>query len=454
MATVPGGQGRGGRPEAGRGVLDGTDRLFEVAERRAERLIALIRIAVAVLLGSVFVVAVGGTVPPGDVVLRRQLVVAVATLAAYFVAGLVSFLLTARGRARRRYAFAFVTLDVLFVIGSLWLNRINTGLPPNYLVVFPVVWLIPVILTFGALRYDVRLQVWVVVLLVAGVGVLALPPGAWVDALVRPAPDAVARFFAVPPNVMRLVMLLLAGLVLVVVVVRTRRLLAESLEETRRRLHLTRYLPQEVAERLLGPEGEGLRAGRRQRVVVMFVDVRDFTARAEGMDPAAIGDLLGRLRREIGAAAAAEGGVVDKFVGDDAMIVFGFPEPASDDVDRAVACGRDVLARVDALSDALEADGAPPLAVGVGLHAGEAFVGAIGDATRLEFTVVGDTVNVAARVEKATREAGVPFLATDAVAAAARDGPTWRFVDETTVRGRTAPVALYAVPAAAEDAAA
>jgi adenylate cyclase len=131
-----------------------------------------------------------------------------------------------------------------------------------------------------------------------------------------------------------------------------------------------------------------LREGRRQAVAVMFVDIRGFTTLAETMDPDT-GRLLADFRRFVVATATRCDGVVDKFIGDAAMLVLGLPSPRPDDARRALTCARALLAGTpDEWARDLEATGGNgAIELGVGLHAGDAFCGAVGDETRLEFTV-------------------------------------------------------------------
>jgi adenylate cyclase len=140
-------------------------------------------------------------------------------------------------------------------------------------------------------------------------------------------------------------------------------------------------------------------------------------------------------------------GVVDKFIGDAAMLVFGLPSPRPDDARRALSCARALLAGTPGEwargPEATSRNGA--IELGIGLHAGDAFCGAVGDETRLEFTVLGDTVNVAARLEQETKAVGLPLVVSRAFLAAAGervDGRNWQQLGARTLRGRTQPVDL------------
>ncbi|HET6520319.1 MAG TPA: adenylate/guanylate cyclase domain-containing protein [Geminicoccaceae bacterium] len=414
-------------------------RLFEEAEVRAERTVALLRVAVALILAGIFLLAVVGTAPAGDVVVARQHHLALATMAGYLALGLLSFWLAATGRLRLWMPWVFVTLDVGFIVVSVDLGLRNTALPSHYLAGLPVIWLAPRVLGFGALRYNPYLQADVTLALAAGLVPLAGAGDPWGGPLDEAPPVGLRFFFGAPPNAMRLVMLLLAGLVLVIAAARARALLRRAIDEARRRANLTRYLPPEIADWLAETSADELRRGRRQTVAVLFADVRGFTERAETMDPAALGRFVTEFRRRVGVAAERHGGVIDKFVGDSAMVVFGVPDPRPTDARDALRCAREVLASVAAWGDGAR--------VGVGVHFGEVFCGAVGDETRLEFTVLGDTVNVAARIEQATKAAGFPLIASKELLDAAGEDPAsdprWTSLPPEPLRGRHRPVRLF-----------
>ncbi|WP_018263120.1 adenylate/guanylate cyclase domain-containing protein [Methylobacterium sp. WSM2598] len=220
-------------------------------------------------------------------------------------------------------------------------------------------------------------------------------------------------------------------------------LAVSAVREAGRRASLSRFLPEELVTRL-ADDVEGLRAGRRQFAAIVFVDLRGSTGLAERLDPHALSVLLTAFRRRIIRLARLHGGVVDKFIGDGALLVFGLPEPRPDDAARALAFARSLAA----LAGRPSARWARPHGIGIGVHYGEVFCGIIGQQARLEFTVLGDTVNVAARLEQATKVHGVAILASEAAcrAAGARGG-AWREVSRAPLRGRREAMAYYA-PAA------
>jgi adenylate cyclase len=342
--------------------------------------------------------------------------------------------------------WAFATGDAGFLLINVELNVFTTGLGGNYLASLPALWLAPLVLAFGALQYNPTRLVYSTVLLAGGLVAIAaadFPVGTSADA----PSAALGRFFDAPPNIMRLAMFVAAGAILVAAAARTRSLLQRAIDETRRRANLTRYLPAEIAGQLAESGLTALREGRRQAVAVMFLDIRGFTRRAETMDPAETGRLLADFRRFVVATATRYEGVVDKFVGDSAMLVFGVPSPRPDDARRALNCALALLAGTPGewARDLETRGGRGGIEIGIGLHAGDAFCGAVGDEARLEFTVLGDTVNVAARLEQETKVAGLRLVVSrDFLAAAGEtvDGPAWQPLGSRTLRGRTSPIDL------------
>lgn len=212
--------------------------------------------------------------------------------------------------------------------------------------------------------------------------------------------------------------------------------------ERERRVNLGRYLPAQIAGQLAEHGTAILSAGRRQEVAVLFTDVRGFTTLAESLDPASLWQFLTEFRRRVAVAADAHGGVIDKFIGDAAMVVFGVPEPRQDAARDALGCARALLREVADWNG----DREEPVRIGIGVHWGPVFCGAVGDGGRLEYTVVGDTVNVAARLQDETKAAGVPLVASHTALAAAGEEPEaggWRALPAKPLRGRDGVVALY-----------
>jgi adenylate cyclase len=215
--------------------------------------------------------------------------------------------------------------------------------------------------------------------------------------------------------------------------------------ERLRQRNLARYLPAPFAEQLAN-EGLGAVKSRSCAATIMFIDIRGFTALARTLAPAEVFALLQSYRRIVASAVRTYGGFIDKFVGDGALAVFGIAEGPEDSAGCAVTAALEIVARVDEWGRRQRAAGRPALKIGIGLHHGEVLVGAIGDDERLEFTVLGNTVNVAARIEDLTRELELPLLVSEDVHAALppdiRNARTWSRLSVPGVRGLAGPLGL------------
>jgi adenylate cyclase len=167
--------------------------------------------------------------------------------------------------------------------------------------------------------------------------------------------------------------------------------------------------PQIMSEILAGRIRPGL-GGRRERVCVLFSDIRDFTTRSEFMPPEELIDMLNRYFTEMEQSVHSQGGTVDKFMGDGMMCFFGAPQPLDYPAEAAVAAARDMLRRLDALNAEFVTQGRSPISVGIGLHLGEVVVGHVGSKARHDYTVIGDAVNTASRIEGLTKSLGYPLI--------------------------------------------
>lgn len=156
--------------------------------------------------------------------------------------------------------------------------------------------------------------------------------------------------------------------------------------------------------------------GERAFLCVLFSDVRGYTALSEGREPEAVIGVLNRYFDRMAPQIHAFGGSVDSYMGDGIMAHFGHPGTAENPCQAAFESSRAMLEALKELNRELAAEGHPELRIGIGLHAGHAVVGHIGSKERHEYTAIGDTVNVASRVEGLTKDAGHPLVMTEAVA--------------------------------------
>ncbi|MBV8107860.1 MAG: response regulator [Hyphomicrobiales bacterium] len=219
----------------------------------------------------------------------------------------------------------------------------------------------------------------------------------------------------------------------------------------RARNNLARYFSPNIVE-LLAAQDEPLGAVRRETVAVLFADIVGFTQVAETMPPEAVMAMLREFHARMTAQIFACGGTVDKYIGDAIVAVFGVPHANSKDAANALACAGKMLDALESWNDDRERAGEGRLAMGIGVNYGPAVLGDVGSEHSMSFTVIGDTVNTAARLQTLTRTLGTPLVVGDALVTAAK---AWspdtasevmqQLEDqgEYSVRGRAHPVRIW-----------
>jgi len=419
--------------------------LLKEAEIDAERTAGWVRIVLAVLLVASLLASGRLAAAAGYAEIWTRLGLGALAIGALLLLGIVSLVLVRTGAYAPWMALALTTGDVVIVVLTVAATLHDNRLGANWIVIAPALWAAPLILAVGALRYRPGVQLWATGVMIAGLGLVAV---AFHGSIFLPASDATPfaanpmalDFLSLPSNLVRAVMLVLTGATTALVMLRARRLLHRAVTEASERANLARFLPAEIAPLMEGSNLEIWRRGRRQEITAVFVDLRGSTALAEHMDPARLSVFFSSFRRRVMKAAQIHGGVVDKFMGDGALLIFGIPQPEPDDARRAILCAREIIQLVDRWNAKRGFD--PPVRVGIGLHTGEAFCGVLGAHERLEFTVLGDVVNVAARVEQMTKRFGTSLVATEATVARAGEAGGWQEVGREAPRGRSGTVRM------------
>jgi adenylate cyclase len=202
---------------------------------------------------------------------------------------------------------------------------------------------------------------------------------------------------------------------------------------------LRAFVPVQVADRLAMGEGA---VQREVEVSVLFSDIRGFTTLAEQLSAREVAGILARHLAAMAEVVAAHGGTIDKFSGDGVMAVFGAPDPLADHAERAVRCALAMQSRQLELNGEEADDQAPSLGIGIGINTGVVMAGAVGGGGRFEYTVVGDAVNLAQRLQ-AQAEAEQVLVSAATVAAA--PGISTRSLGAIQVKGRREPVDVYSV---------
>ena len=221
------------------------------------------------------------------------------------------------------------------------------------------------------------------------------------------------------------------------------RMLRELKDKEKLRQTFGLHVGKRAAEQILARD-PGLN-GVEEEITVMFVDIRSATARAGASPPSEMIELLNDFFRvTVRVVEEAHGGMVNKYLGDGFMAIFGAGESKSNHAEDAVTAGREILLAVDGLNRDLVARGREPLRIGIGIHSGPAIVGSMGSPQRLEFTAIGNTVNIASRIEGLTKTVGKPMLITAAVRDHLSDRSNLQELPPQQVRGVRESVLVFA----------
>jgi adenylate cyclase len=338
--------------------------------------------------------------------------------------------------AALKYLSAFVETS----IPTLGMMVGSTFLGPIYTLFTPAAFVYPLFISLSALRLNVRLCIFTGAVAGLEYTLLAL------YFIQKSSNTAVEPILAgVPHHLLKGFLLFLTGVVtgLVTLQIRKRIISSFSVVEERNRISRTfgEYVSPEVMDKLLDLKPD-LRS-ENKNVCVMFLDIRNFTGFAEKRTPEEVVEYLESLFEFMIEIVNRHHGIINKFLGDGFMAVFGAPLSDGKDCANALKAAQEILARVQ---QEVEAGTILPTTVGIGLHAGEAVTGSIGSALRREYTVIGDVVNLAARIEKLNKRFDSQLLVSEIVwQAVSTDGGKAVPMGQVEVRGREQAIQIYQV---------
>jgi adenylate cyclase len=218
--------------------------------------------------------------------------------------------------------------------------------------------------------------------------------------------------------------------------------LEDITQEKRVRGTMSRYMAKEVVEKLL-EGGEEMMHGSAQVATVLFSDIRSFTSLAEAMSARETVTMLNEYFTEMVEVIFAEGGILDKYIGDAIMAVFGAPITSPHDADNAVNVANEMLSALYRLNARRAEQRLNAIRIGIGIATGEVLAGSIGSEKRMDYTVIGDSVNLASRLEGANKYYGTSILLGGETVEAATVKGILREIDLIRVKGKANPTAIF-----------
>lgn len=398
------------------------DEILQAREVRGERVVAVARAAFISVAFFLDIIVFTGVIPPytRDPVQLRTLV-----LDMLFVSFAGTFVILAlRGIYRPFFKFITISLDYAFVVVMFLFDPsiAESGRDNIWLAVIAPTYLF----FLNLMRFSISAARYASVLS-AGLCV-------WLGALLYGSFDLQQALTLLFP----LSMLLSIGLYI-------NSAGRRMMEEANTKQMLERYLAPQLVEDLHKSRRSLDPGGRRQRVTMLFADIRGFSRIAESMSPERVVDLLNDYLSTMTEVIFRNEGTIDKFIGDAIMTTFGTPVSRPDDALRALKTAlemKEALNRFNARHKL-----ATPVEIGIGLHTGDVIAGNIGSSRRLDYTVIGDNVNLCSRIEGLTKHYGCAILASAQVLEACVSGkePVVREIDTVIVKGRTQPVVVFEV---------
>jgi adenylate cyclase len=222
--------------------------------------------------------------------------------------------------------------------------------------------------------------------------------------------------------------------------------LEDITSEKRVKSSLSRYMSKDVVEKLLADQGSPALGGVRQEVSILFSDIRSYTTLTENADAHEIVEMLNEYFTYMVDVIFEHEGILDKFIGDAIMAVFGAPfaRPESDPVN-AVSAAVEMQGALERYNAQRAAQGKPPIETGVGISSGQVVCGNIGSEKRMDYTVIGDGVNLASRLEGATKQYGAHIMVSEFTQARTGSRFVTRELDRIRVKGKTLPVRIFEV---------
>lgn len=208
-----------------------------------------------------------------------------------------------------------------------------------------------------------------------------------------------------------------------------------------------RFVSADVANEMWERRGQGSLAGESRTVTIIFTDIRNFTTLSESEPSGKVVEWLNDYFGRMNSIVESFGGHINKYIGDGLMIVFGAPVDRGDgeEARAAVECGLTMLDEIERMNEDWKGTGRPLIKIGCGIHTGEATCGVVGAERRLEYTVIGDTVNLSARLESTTKEFKVPILISEPTARLLADDYMVQPLGETKVKGKTKSTTVFTV---------
>jgi adenylate cyclase len=417
---------------------------------RSEQLIGWIQLAIVILFGTLYALA-RQTAPMTSAIW----LLTPAAIGTYFIAVVIRLVMSYRIRMGFWLLAGSILIDMALLYGLIWSFHLQYMQPASFYLKAPTQQYVYIFIALRALRFEVRYVV--LAGLAAALGWLAL---IGYVLFADPHNNMITRSYVeyltsnsilLGAEVDKIITIAAVTTILAFAIHGARRMMTQAVTGAQAQENLSRFFAPEIA-RHISRSGDAISAGAGEArdAAILNLDVRGFTRLASTASPQEVMAVLADYQRRMVPIIQRHGGAIDKFLGDGIMATFGATRPLADYAARAMAALEDCMAAAAEWGAEQAAMGRPPLTVNGALASGRIIAGAVGDETRLEYTVIGDAVNLSAKLEKHNKVAGCRALAlkeTYDAACAQGYGPRaeHRVLSGVSVGGVGTPVDLIAM---------
>lgn len=427
-----------GEPVAGRLPARVRDRIA-AQQQQSEKLISWVQMALVLLFGTLWAVAPKTATNPDFNLVP-------AALAFYFLFTLTRLIAAYRRALTRPFLMTSVIIDMALLMILIWSFHIQYMQPASFYLKAPTLMYVFIFIGMRALRFEPGY-----ILLSGGAAAVG-----WIALMLyvvhaEAGDPMITRNYVtymtsnailVGAEIDKIVSILMVTGVLAIAVLRAQRSLYRAITESTAAQDLTRFVSKEVAARITGAD-EAIQPGDGESKVasILFTDIEGFSTISETMSPQELATTINAYFQAAGEVIARHGGVILLFEGDAMLITFNAVSPSENHATRALDCALDL----QRLCDTRTFGDGVRLPTRCGVNTGPVTVGALGTAESLTFTVLGDNVNIAARLEQLNKQYGTYVMCTQETVDACRGAYDFDFKGEIAVKGRAAPCQVFAV---------
>lgn len=338
-------------------------------------------------------------------------------LAIYLLLTIARLILAYGRRMSGAVLYSSVIIDMVLLLGMIWAFHIQYQQPPSFYLKAPMLLYVFIFIALRALRFEALYVIAAGVVGAAGWTALAT-----YAVMTSGGREMVTRDYVhyltsnsilIGAEINKIIAILTVTAIIAVTLIRARKLLVKAVAEGTAARDLSRFFSPEIAKQITASEQEvAVGEGKLRDAAILMVDIRGFTRLASIIKPDDLVCLLAEYQSRIVPIIQHHSGTIDKFLGDGIMATYGAAVTSKSFAADALKTVDEIIAAAEIWSAELQAQNKPLLKIGVSVTTGQIIFGAVGDATRMEYTVIGDAVNIAAKLEKHTKSEGVSALCT------------------------------------------